>query len=311
MTEQVDILLATYQGASYVQEQIHSILNQTYPFIHIWIRDDGSSDQTRLIIQELASTYSQKISVISSTQNLGIKGNFSELLKQTKANYIMFSDQDDFWLPNKVELSLQLMNETEKKQRLQQPILVHTDLKVVQSNLVEISNSFWQYTGLNPRAISLNRLLAQNIVTGCTMMMNRPLVDLAQPIPDETVMHDWWIALVAAAFGTIDHLNEPTLLYRQHGLNDIGAKKHSLLRFLKSGSHTRQKHQMCLNQTYEQAQAFLKRYHLLLNERQKQILQAYTSLKELSYFAQKKQIIKFQFFKHGFLRNIKTLFSRC
>lgn len=307
MTDQVDILLATYQGALFIRQQICSIFTQTYPHVHVWIRDDGSSDNTLQLIQHINCLYPHSISTLPGQTNLGIKGNFSELMKHSTAPYVMFSDQDDVWLPNKIEYSLALMKKMEMDYGCQVPLLVHTDLKVVKSNLTEIHPSFWSYANLNPRLVHLNRLLPQNVLTGCTMLMNRALVELAHPIPNEAIMHDWWIALVASSFGHIRHLNLPTVLYRQHGSNDTGAKLHSMREFIKRTWRPTSKKSDCLSQTYIQAQVFLERYADHLDKKSLALLRAYIALEQLPYLQQKKQILKYRFLKNGFLRNLKGL----
>jgi glycosyltransferase involved in cell wall biosynthesis len=307
MIDQVDILLATYQGADYIEDQIKSILLQTYPHFHLWIRDDGSSDQTLSILNKIIQTYPYKITLIPERENLGIKGNFSKLLEHSPAPYVFLADQDDYWLPNKIELSLECMRALELIHGKNLPLLVHSDLTVVEKNLTEIASSFWQYAHLDPIHVTLNRLLAQNIVTGCTMLMNRRLVNLACPIPEKAIMHDWWIALVAACFGHIDYVKQPTLLYRQHGLNDTGAKPYGFLKFFTQDSLESEKKSTCACQTYKQAYLLLEKYKHLLDKHQKELLWAYTQIEYLPFFERKKLIIKYQFFKQGFLRNLKAL----
>lgn len=302
MTKRVDILLATYQGAFYVQEQIFSILNQTHSNLHLWIRDDGSSDQTLEYLHQFSTQYPEKISIIPSRKNFGIQGNFSELMRHTEAPYIMFADQDDVWLPHKVELSLDAMKQLENRYGMQKPLLVHSDLKVVHSDLSVIHPSFWRYTGLNPHSTTLNRLLTQNALTGCTFLMNRPLLNVSIPIPSQAIMHDWWVGLVASAFGHIAHVPFATILYRQHHRNDTGAKKYGIQNAFKSTDFSKR--------TYRQAQQFLEFYASQLDYQKREIVKAYTSLEELSYLSQKMQIINFQFFKHGLLRNLCWLLER-
>lgn len=307
MSDQVDILLATYQGALYLEAQLDSLFTQTYPHLHVWARDDGSSDQTTLILQKWVDAYPQKMTLIPTTHRLGIKGNFSELMKWSQAPYIMFADQDDQWLPDKIETSLKLLKAMEKHYSSHVPLLIHTDLKVVDQNLKEIAFSFWHYTGLKPALTSLNRLLSQNTLTGCTLLMNRTLLELAYPIPEEAIMHDWWIALVASSFGHIQFLNRPTLLYRQHGYNDTGAKRYSLWHFLHQSSKELQKKTTSTYQTYQQAKVFSKKYKHVLSTEKVNLCKAYAELEHLSYFRKKYQLIKHRFFKQGFLRNIKQL----
>ena len=306
MNDQVDILLATYRGAAYIEEQIDSILSQTYPHFRILIRDDASEDSTQNILERLASRYPEKICLISNEKNSGVKGNFSELMNHSDAPYVLFSDQDDIWLPGKIESSLKLMKRNENKYGIDTPLLVHTDLKVVRSNLTEISPSFWNYTRLNPRFNSLNRLLVQNNVTGCTMLINKHLLNLSRPVPNEAVMHDWWIALTAAAFGRIDFLSSPTILYRQHDSNDVGAKKYGVTSYIRHALSSSKKNNP--KRTYEQARVFLERFGTRLESEEKKILEIYSGLPGLSFLERKASVLKYRFFKSGFLRNIHHLF---
>lgn len=310
MSEQVDILLATFQGAEYLEEQLESILTQTHPQIQLLIRDDRSSDQTLSILLKWAHTYPQKITLLHSTERLGIKGNFSQLMKQSSSPYLMFADQDDKWLPCKVEMSLNQMKSMERQFGSHLPLLVHTDLTVTDQNLKEISHSFCHYAGLNPIQTPLNRLLSQNSITGCTMLMNRALIELALPVPAEAIMHDWWMALVAACFGQIQYVNQPTLFYRQHCSNDTGAKRYGFWSWFNQTRMDLDKKKHSMNQTYRQASCLLERYGQNLSSTNLTLIQAYRDLEKLSYFNKKYQTIKYGFFKQGFLRNAKMLLTR-
>ena len=173
---------------------------------------------------------------------LGASLNFGQLLEYTNTEYIMFSDQDDVWLPNKIELTLNVMKAAEQIYP-NKPVLVHTDLKVVDSELNIISDSMWSYQKLFPEiGDDLSKIMAQNVVTGCTMMINRKARDASIPIPAEAIMYDWWLALNTAEFGKIAYLSIPSILYRQHSGNKIGAKRAkriNILNFLKKLYHLR------------------------------------------------------------------------
>lgn len=303
MEPQVDLLLATYQGAEFLPEQLDSIQRQSYRRIHLIARDDGSRDHSRELLKN------HVLQLLETQENLGCKLNFSKLLQHAKAPYICFADQDDVWLPHKVEESLDAMRKAEKIYGQNTPILVHTDLIVVDQNLKEISPSFWNYAGLNPHEhSSFNRLLVQNCVTGCAMMINRPLADLAGDIPQEAKMHDWWLALVASAFGKIIAVNHPSILYRQHGKNTIGAQKlgiiHLLKRFLKEGlikSRTGRK---------QQAQAFLKRYDIKLAEKQRQALNAVIQADEHSWLKNTLNAYSNDIYRTNLLSNCARFFMK-
>lgn len=222
----ISILMATYNGGKFIAEQIESLINQTLTEWKLFINDDGSDDDTIRIV----NSYQKKdprIQLLPSTaHNLGARDNFAHLMQTTKAGYIMFCDQDDVWLPEKVQLTFELMQKCEGDYGPQTPLLVHTDCRVVGLQQQTLAPSFSQYQRMkhveeNPLRI----LLTQNFVTGCTVMINRALLNIALPVPREAVMHDWWLALVAASAGRIRFLEQPTVLYRQHQQNVAGAKK--------------------------------------------------------------------------------------
>ncbi len=222
----VDILLATYNGAAFLEAQLDSILAQTHENWRLVIRDDGSTDKTTEIIEAFRARHQEKVVILEDEAgNLGLVQNYSRLMEHADAGYIALCDQDDVWKPEKLELSLQKMGDMEAEHGADKPLLVFTDLTVVDHDLRIIHPSFWRYQGLRPeRCNSLNRLLLENVATGCTMLLNRTLAERSVPLPAEAVVHDWWVVLVAAALGVAGHLPEPTVLYRQHGENLIGAK---------------------------------------------------------------------------------------
>jgi len=221
---EITILLATYNGAKYVGEQIDSILQQTHTNWRLLIRDDKSTDATPQIIADYQSRYPHKIVVVEdSLSNLGGTLNFGVLLQKAKnAEYIMLCDQDDFWLPDKIEVTLAEMLRLERQYGREFPLLVHTNFHYVNSNLKVIkSREDFQATKIVD--LNLCHLLAQNPVYGCTMMINNKLVLTIDGIPAIAENHDYWVAMVASAFGKISYLHKKTILYRQHGANLSGS----------------------------------------------------------------------------------------
>lgn len=304
VTPRVDILLATYNGERFLSQQIESILQQTYSNFRLIIRDDGSKDGTLQIIHDFIKKDPKRILLIPTRETLGAKSNFSKLMEYSSAPYVMFSDQDDVWMPHKVELTLQHMLDLEKKHGLH-PFLVHSDLVVVNENLKEIHSSFWRYANINPhKALTVNRLLSQNVVTGCTMMVNHLMVDLARPIPPEAFMHDWWIALTAAAFGKIAIVEEPTMYYRQHAKNALGAQKFGSWKNLKVNF------QKLLNNNvrkFQQAATFYHTYHALFDSHHRELTRSFLNLQRGSWIQKRRLILKYGFYKQGLLRNVADL----
>lgn len=226
--KKVAILMSTYNGQQYLDSQIMSIINQSYNNWHLYIRDDGSSDGTRELIQEYVEK-DKRISYFNAEnddhKNVGVMRSFMRLLLNTNADFYMFCDQDDFWLPDKVLNTLNCML-SQPYQKM--PICVHTDLTVVNENLKG-------HTRMNGDRVwhDFYHLLFSNCVTGCTMMINQLLkaeVQSKEINYDHIYMHDWWFALIASAFGKVVYLNKPTMLYRQHGDNVVGSYESISLR---------------------------------------------------------------------------------
>ena len=148
----IDVLMATYNGAAFLGEQIESVLAQQHGRLRLLVRDDGSTDATRAIVTDYAARWPEMVvSVDPDGPHLGACGSFARLLELSTADYVMFCDQDDVWLPGRVGAMLQRMTETEGQFGRQTPLLVHGDLIVVDETLRTLHESFWRSQGLDPR----------------------------------------------------------------------------------------------------------------------------------------------------------------
>jgi hypothetical protein len=227
----VIVLLATYNGAEFLPDQIKSIQGQTFSNWTLLVRDDGSEDNTGDLLEKLAAR-DNRIRCIHDTRG-GLAGNFAELMRVAfveNAEVIFFSDQDDVWLSTKMMEQIDALDRLEELHGRETPILVYSDLEVVDRWLQPVHHSFMRYQGLTHEAQSPVRvLLTQNFVTGCATVINRSLLKLAVPLPANVVMHDWWVALCASVCGQIGHLPNSTLRYRQHDSNQIGARRISAM----------------------------------------------------------------------------------
>lgn len=221
----VDIALATWNGARFLPSLLDSIVAQSYPNWRLVVRDDGSSDRTSEILATFAEHHKSRVELVQDDRvRLGVTRNFEAAVRRCTANYVAFADQDDIWLPDKLQHTVQRLLAVEEEVGKATPILVHTDLRVVDAALGLIAPSFMRMMRLDPLAgATIKRLLVRNVVTGCTMLANRALVDAASPVPEAAVIHDWWLALVGACLGRVEFIDERTVLYRQHGTNSIGA----------------------------------------------------------------------------------------
>jgi glycosyltransferase involved in cell wall biosynthesis len=318
MAPTVDILLATYNGEKYLREQLDSILWQNHRDWRLIIRDDCSHDGTLAIINEFRAQNPDKILLLDvNGTNLGVVRNFSHLLDNATADYVMFCDQDDVWLPHKISVTLDKMHELEKAPGLREALLVFTDLTVVaEDGDTVLADSVWNYQQLDPGNVThLNRLLLQNIPTGCTVMINRALRDKAAPIPADAAMHDWWLTLVAAVFGSIGYLPEATIRYRQHGKNVCGVTRWSLLNDLTNFLSPAFRKELTIIRKEKlrsyrlQAAAFIERYSTELPVKNRTMVKTFAQLDGFCQLRQKYYILKFRFFySNSFVTAAMVLF---
>jgi glycosyltransferase involved in cell wall biosynthesis len=307
-TPSVEVLLATYNSEKYLNAQIDSLLGQSCQYFRILVRDDGSQDGTHEIIQSYISQHPDKIILIPSQEtSTGPTKNFSKLIEASTADYILLCDHDDVWLPNKIEVSLEKIQQMERLHTPDTPILAHSDLTVVNENLEVINDSFFKFQALNSNRKLFGNLLSQNVITGCATIINRALADLSTPIPDQALMHDWWIALIASAFGYIGLIETQTILYRQHFNNILGAQEFSIsLRYFYNRARKAFSYRgaSIFSKNIEQAQAIRDRFSDRLPDDQLITLDSFLSLSEDSYFKRRYNIIKHGFYKGKFAENI-------
>jgi len=223
----VVILLSSYNGARFIAEQVESIRRQTLACWTLLVRDDGSSDETVRILESLAAAEPRIALLRDGKGNLGPAQSFGTLMQaalDAGAAYVALADQDDIWGADKLEHELETLRSREAEVGSAVPLLVHSDLTVVDEQLRPLHESFLASQRLVPDGgAPLPRLLTQNFVTGCTTVINRALLRVVLPLP-EVVMHDWWLALCAAALGEIRCYPGATVLYRQHGGNAAGSR---------------------------------------------------------------------------------------
>jgi hypothetical protein len=221
------ILLAAYNGEKYLAEQIQSIQGQTNLDWTLLVRDDGSEDGSKDIIEEFAARDSRIRLVDDEDERRGTTKNFAALMEVALAeggDAILFADQDDVWLPHKLCSLLKSLREMEEQCSPGTPVLCYSDLEVVDEYLHQIHPSFMRYEKLRHEPHNpIHVLLTQNLVTGCSVVINRSLLQLATPIPHGITLHDWWLGICAAACGRIAYIDEPLVQYRQHSSNQIGA----------------------------------------------------------------------------------------
>ncbi len=240
--KKIAILLATYNGASYLAEQINSIIEQTNQEWTLYIHDDGSTDGTQDIIKDFCQKYNYIVE-LTYPGGLGAMNNFFSMLQHIEAEYYSFCDQDDVWLKDKISLSMEAMYE-EQMIHPGKPCLVFTDLYVTDQKLNILHPSFWHYTNVHPELIhNFNDCGATLFVTGCTMLFNKDAYQAIIPPVPETTMHDAWITLcIAKSNGILHPINKQLVYYRQHEDNTLGAKNAAPTPLIKKLANIRQVH---------------------------------------------------------------------
>ena len=302
----VYILLATYNGEAYIREMIDSVLHQDHQDMHIVLSDDGSTDGTPAILEAYAQAHPEKVTHYRSGLRFGnAQDHFLHLLRAFQdARYIMFCDQDDVWHPDKVSKTLRKMQETETDPQI--PALVHTDLRVVDRDLNVINPSFCSLSGFNGDRLDFHHLLMQNVVTGCTVMINSALAKLTCTTTVQNIlMHDWFLALLASACGNIGFLKESTIDYRQHGNNAVGAKNSRSLRYIfhRIQSGIRKP----LEDTARQAGILLRAYPEAFSATQQKMLSEFSTLYQKNKLSRIRFYCKYRMWKAGLHRKFAQL----
>ena len=299
-SKRIEILMAAYNGTPYIREQIDSILGQTDTNWHLTISDDGSTDGTDAIIDEYARQYPGRVQRVYSGRRFGgAKGHFFWLTEQCDADYIAYCDDDDTWRPDKLEKLQKAMRDAEERLGNDKPLLVFSDQTVTDEKLNTLSPSLMRYQKQYFEHFDYRSILLQNVVTGGAMMVNRALARLALRCvePSQVIMHDWWMAAVAARFGEIVYIDEPLGAYRQHGHNSVGAKNvGSLAHILHKLGHTREIRRT-LTDKKAQASVFDRTYVPMLEEADRAFLGQFARRRSgLVFYLKNRALV------HGFFR---------
>ncbi len=226
----LSVAMCTYNGDRYVEEQLRSILGQSRAVDEIIVSDDGSSDATLDKVRETVGNLPSGRPVLKTLtgSRLGITQNFARAVSACTGDIIFLSDQDDVWVPSKVE---RILKEFERHPN---SLLVFSDARLVDASLNEIGKSQFQtvrMTNRQRRALTGQRgfeiLLRRNVVTGATVAFRRELLQIALPFP-RNWLHDEWLAILAAAKNGLGIIDEPLVMYRQHDSNQCGMRPESI-----------------------------------------------------------------------------------
>ena len=302
----ITVLLATYNGEKYLPEQLDSLFSQTMQDFDLVIQDDGSTDSTLQCLESYRLRFPKRIKIHRNNIKLGAAYNFLDLMYKNRSRYLMLCDQDDVWLPQKIEKTFEEMKKMESIHGADTPILVHSDLKVTSQDLRIISDSYFRMAGVGT-INSIKQMVLQCNVAGCTAMYNGALAEMFRELPKNCVMHDFWLMQIAFCFGRTSCLLESQILYRQHQKNALGAKNvrglgHKWYKLTHS-DEIRQ----ALFASYRQAGELLRIYGHLLPPEDRQVLTAYAALPHMEKWDRLKVMKNEGLYRKGFLRTLSQI----
>ena len=272
----INIVMSTYNGEQFLAEQIDSIQQQTFKDWQLLIRDDGSSDQTPEIIKSFVAQDPRIVFINEhDRENFGVIKNFFTLIKHDKADYYFFSDQDDVWLEDKLETMLAAARQYPD----QLPLMVYTDLCVVDQNLQVMNQSMIRSQSHHANT-ELVQELTENTVTGGVAMINHALAERWRTL-DNIIMHDWYLAVLATAIGKLVYIDQPGELYRQHDNNVLGARTFTkrLKTWLSGPSKMLEKYWWLIHASQVQADKILQENEL--GDEQEAVIRNYIALERL------------------------------
>ena len=293
----------------YLEQTIQSVVAQTVRPMKWVVVSDGSTDRTLDILRAYSERYPDRVLILADEhRGLGATQNFAHLLLHATAPYIAFCDQDDIWLPEKLEWSLREL----KRLQLEfpgKPVLVYSDMQVIDADGNLLASSAWQQLNLDPKYFTLNRLLIQNIPHGCTMMIDRAMQELVCPIPAEAMLHDHWIALSAVLLGAHQAIDTPLVLLRNHGGNvtrretGTGEKLERYWKNLRSDAA----YEAMVQQRVAQASALREKYGKRLEDTERRTLDQFVMLGSTRGLLRKWLYLRNGFFRTTWRHTLKMV----
>lgn len=295
-SKSISVAMASYNGGSFLRQQINSILSQTLPPSDIFVSDDRSEDSTLSIL--IAESSDHRLRYCVNKERLGVIANFKNAISLcADSDFTALSDQDDVWMIHKLEI---LAGELSQIETDNTPAMVYSDLSLTDAAGNVINPSFWNELGHDWYTHCLPTLLFGNFVTGCTILMNRKMREAFTIMPSDILMHDAWLALIAFSFGKAGRVMEPLVLYRRHE-NNVSAvgEYRKKTRVDKWIEHARQliKNDF-LTEQFALLKKFISFYEDRLSDDHKKIIQDFLRLEHTSYLT-KKRYMRSVFKKYG------------
>ena len=301
----IHIACSARNAGRWIDALLESLVSQTHRDWELWIRDDGSTDDTWAKIEAWQAREPRIASAWRGEGALGSALGFADVLARlpSTTRVVATADADDVWMPHRLECTVAALIAAE--QARPGAVLVHTDLAVVDEQLRPLAHSFWESEGINPERCSLRSLAIQNVAVGPTLLFNAALLAELRDVPPAATHQDWWIALVAAATGRLVAVHEATVLYRQHGGNTAGARLRSTWARAAGAWSRRARVASDLDRVARQAETFVSRFGSRITPDERRALEGLASIATLRGWRRRAAIVRWRWFPpHGVLRNV-------
>nr|WP_262918306.1 glycosyltransferase family 2 protein [Mucilaginibacter straminoryzae] len=277
--------MTTYNGEKYLEEQLLSLFNQTLKPAEIIVCDDCSTDGTQAILKKYSDQH--LLTYYVNEYRLGVIANFKKAVSLAqKDHYIALCDQDDIWLPHKLQQCVDVLTEVERGER---PAIAYSDLVFIDSDGNVLNKSFHDHMGLNRYAHNLETELFNNFINGCTILMNPAMRNLIADMPDDVPFHDAWIGLLGYTFGDVGTIRDQLICYRRHSRNvsieddaNAGRKKRFKRAFEEFAKALNGKDDF-LGVQFTIAQQFYKQYRQIIPADKRPAFEHFLKLKDSPY----------------------------
>lgn len=301
------IIMCTYNGEKYIEEQLDSIANNSISDWMLFVKDDCSTDSTLEKVRIFEQRFPERVRIIKNPKQQGAAFNFLSMTYEigkliSDDDFVMLCDQDDVWNVNKIEITLQKMREVTTEYGNSIPLLVCSDVEVVDENLKVIAKSFKDMNHYNAKKIDFSHLMMENKVQGCTTMINKAFISKLKQLPKHVCMHDGWMGLIASAMGKIAYIEQTTMRYRQHSKNVMGST--DFWQDVKQKFSCLSEQKEIVFSSSQQVKEFLLIYEKELDQYCLHAAKACATLEEQNFFMKRFHIIKYHMWKSGILRNI-------
>ncbi|OAN66840.1 glycosyltransferase [Sphingomonas sp. TDK1] len=305
-----DILMATYNSAAFLRPMVRSIRAQRNRDFRLIVRDDGSRDDTVAILREELQDFGRPVVLLTGEPSGSAKANFTRLLHLSTAPYTLYADADDVWDDTKVDLTLDALRMAEGRLGAETPIYAYSDARVVDAQDAVIAPSYRAYKRMgDPSTFSLATMLVCAPMIGCASGSNRALNLLARDTPlDAVTGHDWWMLLVAAAFGHLESIDQTTMSYRVHASNSSAPKKSSFVDYLLArGKISKVRRGMHLRRM--QAQALIDKFGTSLPEETRRVIERFVDTGRQNFVQRRQTLLSGGYLYHDLPRNVAMLLA--